>query len=201
MQRCPNCHWQIPDDADSCSYCGQRLHPDSEAEEERRRLLRVHMFNVIRRKSRPSLPAVIGALLAKPFTVAMAVVIFIGITAGPILKLFPPFAPGLTLIGTVVPGGSVIVHGTEFPPGSHINLALDGITIALDPTSGDTTVRSDGTFDVQISIPGSWQPNSQHIIEAQATGQEGPALAQAQQTVTVGVEQTPTGPGGGGQPR
>jgi Immune inhibitor A peptidase M6/zinc-ribbon domain/IPT/TIG domain len=83
MQRCPNCHWQIPDDADSCSYCGQRLHPDSSADEERRRrLLRVHMFNVVRRKSRPSLPALIGALLAKPVTVAMAVIVVGAAAAG-----------------------------------------------------------------------------------------------------------------------
>jgi len=83
MQRCPNCHWQIPDDAASCSYCGQRLHPDSSADEERRRrLLRLHMFNAMRRKSRPSLPAVIVALLAKPITVAMAVIVVGGAAAG-----------------------------------------------------------------------------------------------------------------------
>lgn len=83
MQRCPNCQWQIPDDAALCSYCGQRLHPDTEADEERRRrLLRLHMFNAMRRKSRPSLPAVIGALLAKPVTVAMAVIVLLGAAAG-----------------------------------------------------------------------------------------------------------------------
>jgi hypothetical protein len=83
MQRCPNCHWQIPDDAASCSYCGQRLHPDSSAEEERRRrMLRLHMFNAMRRKSPPSLPALIGALLTKPVTVAMAVLVVGGAAAG-----------------------------------------------------------------------------------------------------------------------
>ncbi len=83
MQRCPTCRWQIPDDAASCSYCGQSLHPDAEADEERRRrLLRLHMFNAMRRKSRPSLPAVIGALLTKPFTVAIAVIVLLGAAAG-----------------------------------------------------------------------------------------------------------------------
>lgn len=82
MQRCPNCHWQIPDDADSCSYCGQRLHPNTVDEERRRRLLRINMFNVVRWKSRPSLPAVIGTLLAKPLTVAMAVIVVGGAAAG-----------------------------------------------------------------------------------------------------------------------
>src|SRR5712692_3924397 len=83
MQRCPNCQWQIPDDAALCSYCGRSLHPDAEADEERRRrLLRVHMFNAMRRKSRPSLPVLIGALLAKPLTVAMAVIVVGGTAAG-----------------------------------------------------------------------------------------------------------------------
>jgi zinc ribbon protein len=83
MQRCPNCKWQIPDDAASCSYCGQSLHPDADADEERRRrMLRLHMFNAMRRKSRPSLPALIGALLAKPVTVAMAVLVVGGAAAG-----------------------------------------------------------------------------------------------------------------------
>lgn len=201
MQRCRNCHWQIPDDADSCSYCGQRLHPDSEAEEERRRrLLRVHMYNVMRRKSQSPLPVVIGTLLTRPITVAMAVIIFTGVMAGPFLKLIPPFAPGLTLVGTVAPGGSLIVHGTEFPPGSRINLTLDGTSIPLVPTAGGNTVKSNGTFDVRISIPGSWQPGSQHVIGARATGQSGPALAQAQQIVTVNMEPTPA-PGGGGRTR
>src|SRR5260370_19148816 len=83
MQRGPNCKWQIPDDADWCSYCGQRLRPDTSADEERRRrMLRWHMFNVMRQKSRPSLPALIGALLAKPVTVAMAVLVVGGAAAG-----------------------------------------------------------------------------------------------------------------------
>jgi hypothetical protein len=83
MQRCPNCRWQIPDDASLCSYCGQRLHPDAEAEEERRRrLLRVQMFNMIRQKIRPSLPVLIAALLTKPLTVAMAMIVLLGAAAG-----------------------------------------------------------------------------------------------------------------------
>jgi hypothetical protein len=88
----------------------------------------------------------------------------------------------------------VIVHGTNFPPGSRINLTLDGTSSA-----GSITVRSDGTFDAQASIPTSWQPNSQHVFQAQATGQDGRALAQAQQTVTIPlttgpIPTTPTTP-------
>src|SRR5579863_2012489 len=83
MQRCPNCRWQIPDDASLCSYCGQHLHPDAEADEERRRrLLRVQMFNVVRQKSRPSLPVLLGALLTRPLTVAMVVIVLLGAGGG-----------------------------------------------------------------------------------------------------------------------
>lgn len=51
--------------------------------------------------------------------------------------------------------------------------------------AGTITVRDDGTFDVQVGIPGSWQANSQHIIQAQAIGQDGSVQTQVQQTVTI----------------
>ncbi len=51
---------------------------------------------------------------------------------------------------------------------------------AHSSSAGSITVRSDGTFDAQASIPTRWQPNSQHVIQAQATGQDGRVLAQAQ---------------------
>lgn len=111
MQQCPNCHWQIPDDADSCSYCGQRLRLDTgEDEERRRRLLRINMFNAIRRQSRPSLPAVIGALLAKPFTVAMAVIVVSGAAAGIVYATWAtaPRAPSFDLSGRWLDGAREI---------------------------------------------------------------------------------------------
>jgi hypothetical protein len=37
-------------------------------------------------------------------------------------------------------------------------------------SAGIITVRNDGNFDAQVSIPKSWQLNSQHIIQAQAIG-------------------------------
>jgi len=166
------------------------------------------------------------AFLPATISVALVIVVVGGIIVGPVLKLIPPFSPGLTVIGTVAPGASVIVHGTNFPPGSRINLTLDGVSIAFAPTAhrsishglddlslatvqmsfpgqteqlsssgGSIMVRSDGTFDAQVSIPKSWQPNSQHTIEAQAIGQDGRAQAQVQQTVTMPGPNTAQGGG------
>ena len=169
-----------------------------------------------------------GCVLVPTISVALIATIIIGIIGvmvGPVLKLIPPFTPSLTVIGSVVPGGSVVVHGTNFPAGSRINLTLDGVSIALAPNSrhsisqnlydislsevqvsplqqtekpsssaGNITVRNDGTFDAQVSIPTSWQSNSQHVIRAQATGQDGGVLAQAQQTVTIPLTTGPSNP-------
>lgn len=177
MQHCTRCGAVSSDDALSCQRCGHPFDRGKQQKKQRSFLAGLLLLLGIRRDPQTGS---LGCALVPAISVALVAVIIIGVIVGPVLKLIPPFAPSLTVIGTVVPGGSVTVHGTNFPHGSRINLTLDGTSIA-----GSITVRSDGTFDAQVSIPTSWQPNSQHVIQAQATGQDGRALAQAQQTVTM----------------
>jgi hypothetical protein len=101
-------------------------------------------------------------------------------------------------VGKIVPGSLVTVHGENFPPGKQLKLKLDGQVIStssnLQPvqpsapvamqvatmafvllprhttqtTARGLTVRGDGTFDVRIVIPNSWQASIEHIVQAQA---------------------------------
>lgn len=189
MQRCTHCGAASPDDARSCQNCG---HPfDSGKQQKKKRSFLAGLLVLLGIRRNPQTGS-FGCALVPTISVALVAAIMIGVIAGPVLKLIPPFSPGLTIIGSVVPGGSVIVHGTNFPAGSRINLTLDGTSIALAPSAGSSTVGSNGTFDVQVNIPGSWQSNSQHIIQAQAIGQDGGVQTQVQQTVTI-----PGSPSGG----
>ena len=213
MQHCTRCGAVSPDDALSCQRCGHPFDRGKQQKKQRSFLAGLLLLLGIRRNPQTGS---LGCALVPTVSVALVAVIIIGVIVGPVLKLIPPFAPGLTVIGSVVPGGSVTVHGTNFPSGSRINLTLDGVSISLAPNSrhsmsqslydislssvqvsplqqteqhsssaGIITVRNDGTFDAQVSIPKSWQPNSQHIIQAQAIGQDGGVQTQVQQIVTI----------------
>ncbi len=220
MQHCTQCGAASPDDASSCQRCGHPFDRGKQQKKQRSFLAGLLLLLGIRRNPQTGS---LGCALVPTVSVALVAVIIIGAIVGPVLKLIPPFAPGLTVIGNVVPGGSVDIHGTNFPAGSRINLTLDGVSIGLAPNSrhsmpqslydislsavqvsplqrtekpsspaSNITVRDDGTFDAQISIPKGWQPNSQHIIQAQAIGQDGSVQTQVQQTVTI-----PGSPSGG----
>ena len=212
MQHCTRCGTAAPDNALSCQRCGQSFDKGKQQKKQRSFLASLLLLFGIRRN--PQTGSLGCAPVPATISVALVAAILIGIMVGPVLKAIPPFAPGLTVIGNVVPGGSVDVHGTNFPAGSRINLTLDSVSIGLAPTSrhsishslydislsavqmsplqqteqpsaSTVTVRDDGTFDAQISIPQGWQPHSQHIIHAQAIGQDGSVQTQVQQTVTI----------------
>ncbi len=233
MRRCTRCGAVSPDTARTCQRCGASFQrqgtvrrssnlrstqtaPGTVPPKKKQRSFLVGLLALFGIRYDPQKGSWGCAFLPATISVALVVVVVGGIIVGPVLKLIPPFAPSLTVIGTVTPGASVIVHGTNFPPGSRINLTLDGVSIALISTShrstvqslldsslsvahanplqqteqlsaptSDITVRNDGTFDAQVSIPTSWRPNSQHVIQAQAIGQDGRAQAQVQQTVTA----------------
>jgi predicted nucleic acid-binding Zn ribbon protein len=214
MQHCTRCGAAAPDDALSCQRCGQFFNRGKQQKKQRSFLASLLLLFGIRRN--PQTGSLGCAPVPATISVALVAAMIIGVTVGPVLKLIPPFAPGLTIVGNVVPGSSVLVNGTNFPAGSRINLTLDGVSISLAPNSRHSisqslydislsavqmsplqqteqpsspastiTVRDDGTFDAQISIPKNWQPNSQHIIRAQAIGQDGSVQTQVQQTVTI----------------
>lgn len=218
MQHCTRCGAASPDDALSCQRCGHPFDRGRQQKKQRSFLAGLLLLLGIRRNPQTGS---LGCAKVPTISVALVAVIITGVLVGPVLKLIPPFAPSLTVIGAVVPGGSVVVHGTNFPPGSRINLTLDGTSIGLAPTSHHSiqqilydvsisavqvnslrptaqflssadsiTVRSDGTFDAQVSIPTSWQPNSQHVIQAQTLAQDGTATAQAR--VAVSMQQAGT---------
>jgi hypothetical protein len=189
MQRCTQCGAASPDNAQSCQNCGHPFNKGSQQKKQRSFLAGLLLLLGIRRNPQTGS---LGCAPIPTISVALVAVAIIGVMVGPVLKLLPPFAPGLSVSGPVVPGGTIVVHGTNFPAGSRINLTLDGTSITLASTSGSITVGSSGTFNAQVSIPGSWQPNSQHTIRAQAIGQDGSVQTQAQQTVAVGVEPTAT---------
>jgi hypothetical protein len=222
MQRCTQCGAASPDDTPSCQNCGHPFNKGGKQKKQRSFLAGLLLLLGIGREAQTGSRGC--APIPATITIALVAVIIIGVLVGPVLKLIPPFAPSLTIIGAVVPGGTVVVHGTNFPPGSRINLTLDGISIALAPTShhsiqqslydvsisavqvnslrptaqflssaDSSTVRSDGTFDAQVSIPTSWQPSSQHVIQAQTLAQDGTATAQAR--VAVIMQQAGTAQG------
>jgi ribosomal protein L40E len=218
MQHCTRCGAASPDDALSCQRCGHPFDRGKQQKKQRSFLAGLLLLLGIRRNPQTGS---LGCAKVPTISVALVAVIITGVLVGPVLKLIPPFAPSLTVIGAVVPGGSVVVHGTNFPAGSRINLTLDGTSIGLALTShhsiqqslydvsisavqvnslrptaqflssaGSITVRSDGAFDAQVSIPTSWQPNSQHVIQAQTLAQDGTATAQAR--VAVSMQQAGT---------
>ncbi len=183
MQHCPRCGAASPDDALACQRCGHPFNKGTQQKKQRSFLAGLLLLLGIRRVSQTGS---LGSALVPAISVALVAVIITGVIVGPILKLIPPFASSLTVNGTVVRGGTVTVHGTNFPPGSSIEFTSDGTNIVY---CGELImVGKDGTFAGDASIPTSWQPGSQHVIKVQATGQDGRVLAQAQQTVTVSTE-------------
>src|SRR5712692_10038746 len=126
----------------------------------------------------------------------------------------PPPALGI-LNGTVVPGGLLSIHGSNFSSGGTISITADGppATIASTDSSASrqapyavaafslvasqatapsagrsVSVRSDGTFDVTIRVAANWAIGSSHTLIAteQSSGQS------AQLKITVPQKPTLT---------
>lgn len=114
------------------------------------------------------------------------------------------FNPKMSTSGDMVPGGTIKLHGTGFPPGGQVVMKLDGKALTGDtagptaltstthtapvfgpvPLAGtpayiaaaqDVIVKTDGSFDTQITLPKDWQPGTQHHIQASVQGTQGSA--------------------------
>ncbi len=111
-----------------------------------------------------------------------------------------PPSPTLTTINatSVFPSGSITLHGANFTPGDTVSFSSDGSNLALAyaypaalpansiPISSldnlafsahqnraqdkDARVQYDGTFDLALAVPPSWQAESVHKIEAKESG-------------------------------
>jgi hypothetical protein len=134
-------------------------------------------------------------------TAVLVVVGFLFLRQYPPVQQPPPPA-NLSVSGNVVPGGSIELHGSHFPPDSTAEITVDGIPvtsrkIGISASIGDifiqegsihlsvstVTVESDGTFDKTLPVPASWTPGSRHTI--QATTQNAQASIQASVDVEV----------------
>jgi len=121
-------------------------------------------------------------------------------------------------VSNIVPGGSMQVNGSNFPPDSTVDITVDGSPVAVHSTNvfasidgimlrGRQTrpadhivaVKSNGTFETTVPVPSSWTPGSHHTI--QATTQNAQVSTQAsvdvetqspRQTSVVASDATPT---------
>ena len=115
MQHRTRCGAASPDNAQSYQNCGHPFNKGSQQKKQRSFVAGLLLLLGIRRNPQTGS---LGCALVPTVSVALVAVIIISVMVGPVLKLIPPFAPGLTVVGTVIPGGSVVVHGTNFPAGS-----------------------------------------------------------------------------------
>ncbi|HET8853522.1 MAG TPA: hypothetical protein VFN02_13450, partial [Ktedonobacteraceae bacterium] len=136
--------------------------------------------------------AVTSAVLVT--TIATVAVFFLPSLRNAILGHGQPPA-ALILHGSVVPGGLISIHGSNFSSGGTITITVDGhpATIASNPAgnqgssntqnlasfalgayqtvsgpaSGTTvSVRSDGSFDATLRIDPAWPVGSSHLVVA-----------------------------------
>lgn len=99
-------------------------------------------------------------------------------------------SPAVTLGSSVVPGGNLSVHGSNFTAGGIIDITIDGqpvhlsgaaslsprssalnmsLTGAYQPSTGATettiAVQNDGTFDALIVLDSTWAVGSKHTLQ------------------------------------
>ncbi len=229
MRTCPQCGFYSPTHSQYCSNCGNSLAPE----------LKTNGATIIqapgqppvvlrRRKNRLFIPGLgllglrrdpqTGQLGCAPGCLISAILVAILGLGGFLFFQYsaPHPAPpaNLSVTGSVVPGGSIQVHGSNFPPDSTVGMTVDGapstsrnmgVSASIENifvqkmqvhlSVYTTTVRSDGTFDTVIPVPLSWAPGSHHIIRA--TAQNGQKSVQASVDVeTQSPKQTPFVPPG-----
>ena len=97
----------------------------------------------------------------------------------------PPQSPSINLSSSSGPAGSqLIVSGTDFTPGSQVEVFADTPNRPMGPTF---TAGQDGSFQQEVAIPDGEAAGTHNIC---ATAQVSPVCAQF--TVLAGVPVTPT---------
>lgn len=127
--------------------------------------------------------------------------LLLSFVAGAIFQPQGQSKPTLTINDPISSGGTVTLHGRGFAPGGAVTLSLDGgvlaliqrtVTLASYPMntntvsaliaqqtkqvstlSQTTVVKSDGTFDVTITLPMDWQLGSHHTLQATEQSNQG----------------------------
>lgn len=233
MRTCPQCGFSSPTHSQYCINCGVILGLEKKVN----RTAATHTLGqppaVIRkRKYRAFIPGLglgvfyrdpqtgqfrcaAGCLITAVLTTVLAALLAVG---GILLSPHPASPANLTVRGSIVPGQSVQVHGSNFPPSSTVGITVDGTpltsrSIGTLASTGDilvqempihlsdntVTVGSDGTFDIMLPVPSDWEPGSHHIIGA--TTQNAPTPTQvsidvetqpSEQTAVVTTTTTPT---------
>jgi LPXTG-motif cell wall-anchored protein len=77
-----------------------------------------------------------------------------------------PVAPSVTAsVGSILPGGTLTIHGTGFTPGEIVDATLHSTPIAL----GSFTADADGEVDGPVTIPADVEPGEHTIVLAGRT--------------------------------
>jgi IPT/TIG domain len=233
MRQCERCKFYVPDDAQFCPNCGNSLivsptvtstipsqTPGRPPEPPRRQRYTYFIpglgaCGLLRRDS-----------VTKPWGCAPGCLItsiliaLLSLSGFLFLRLHNPptaYAQASLSVDHAVPGGTMHVHGSNFPPGSSVKITVDensaaSYTLILLSIGGSTlqkkllrltdtivTVQNDGTFDATIPVPTTWTPGSHHIIRATAQNVQTSAQASSDveiespgQTATVPSTVTPT---------
>ena len=197
MRQCLQCGSYSPDYSQNCRNCGSSLTVGQTANRAATTQAPGQPPTVVRRrKYRVFIPGlgVFGFLQRDPQTgqwgcgpgclisSVLAAVVALG---GFLLVQHSASVANLSFSGNIVHGGSIQVHGSNFPPRSTVGIYVDGapsasrsINVAASigdlfmperqthPSDHIVTVGSDGTFDTTIPVPSSWVPGSHHTIQA-----------------------------------
>ena len=217
MRTCPHCGFYSPTHSQYCINCGSSL--ASELKTNRATTTQVPGQPPVvlrRRKNRLFIPGLgllgfrrdpqTGQLGCGPGCLISAILAAILGLGGFLFWQYsaPHSAPSanLSATGSVVPGGSIQIHGSNFPPDRTVEMTVDGAPstsrnivvsssirnifihkMQIHLSEYTATVGSDGTFDMVIAVPLSWAPGSHHIIRA--TAQNGQTSVQASVDVEI----------------
>ncbi len=100
--------------------------------------------------------------------------------------LYPPGQPtGAVSDTTVTPGQSIIVSGSNWCPGSTVQLTLQPGNISL----GSATAGAKGSFSQSVTIPRGLQPGTFHIV---LTGLAADCSTRTSVSITIQVLAAPS---------